>query len=161
MSYTKRQFIIAAFEELGLSDANYNLQDGQLKVALKRLDGMMATWDAKGLRLSYPIPSSPEDSNLDTETTVPDKANEAIYLNLAIKIASSFGKVVSQELKVNAREAYRTLLASNAYPLSEKQLDNLPRGAGAKVRQGYNSTYITPEDPYIEVGSDGDLDLGL
>ena len=159
MSYTKRDFILLAFEELGLSDSNYNLQDSQLNTALKRLDGMMATWNAKGLRLSYPLVSDPSSSNLDTDTTVPDKANEAIYLNLAIKIASSFGKVVSQELKVNAREAYRTLLASNAYPLSERQLDNLPRGAGAKVRQGYNSTYITPEDPYIEVGSDGDLVL--
>lgn len=160
MSWTKRQFVVAAFEELGLSDANYNLQDAQLNLALKRLDGMMATWNSKGLRLSYPLSSSPDESNLDTDTTVPDKANEAIYLNLAIKIASSFGKMVSQELKVNARQAYKDLLSSNAYPLSERQLNNVPVGAGAKVRQGYNSQFITPEDPYLEVGSDGDLDLG-
>jgi len=159
MSWTKRQFVVAAFEELGLSDANFNLSDAQLNTTLKRLDGMMATWNAKGLRLSYPIPSDPSSSNLDTDTTVPDKANEAIYLNLAIKIASSFGKIASQELKVNAREAYRTLLASNAYPLSERQLDNVPRGAGAKVRQGNTSTFITPEDPYLDVGSDGELVL--
>jgi len=160
MSWTKRQFIIAAFEELGLSDSNYNLNDGQLSTASKRLDGMMATWNSKGLRLSYPLSSNPLSINIDIDTTVPGKANEAIYLNLAIKIASSFGKTVSQELKVNAREAYRSLLSSNAYPLSQRQLDNLPRGAGAKVRQGYNTTYITPQPPYIEVGPDGDLDLG-
>lgn len=160
MSWTKRQFVVAAFEELGLSDANFNLSDAQLNTALKRLDSMMAIWNSKGLRLSYPLSSSPDVSSLDTDSTVPDKANEAIYLNLAIKIASSFGKMVSQELKVNAREAYKSLLSSNAYPLSERQLNNVPKGAGYKVRQGYNAQFITPEDPYLEVGSDGDLDLG-
>lgn len=160
MSWTKRQFIVAAFEELGLSDANFNLSDAQLNTALKRLDALMATWNSKGLRLSYPLTSDPSSSNLDTDTTVPDKANEAIYLNLAVRIAPAFGKIVSNELKVDANRAYKALLASNAYPLSERQLDNIPRGAGAKVRQGYNSTFITPEDAYIEVGSDGDLDLG-
>lgn len=159
MSYTKRQFILAAFEELGLSDANYNLQDSQLNTALKRLDGMMATWNSKGIRISYPLPSNPEDSNLDTETTVPDKANEAIYLNLAIRLAPAFGKVASQELKTSAREAYRSLLASNAYPLQERQLDSIPVGAGAKSYRSHSKRFITPEDPYLEVGSDGDLEL--
>jgi len=161
MSWTKRQFVVAAFEELGLSDANFNLSDTQLNTALKRLDAMIATWNSKGLRLSYPLPSSPEDSNIDDETTVPDAANEAIYTNLAMRVAPSFGKMVSPELKVDAKRSYRDLMSFNAYPLSERQLDNVPRGAGAKVRQGYSSTYITPEDPYIEVGSDGDLDLEI
>lgn len=164
MSWTKREFILAAFEELGLSDANYNLQDSQLKTALKRLDSMMANWNGKGVRLSYPLSSSPSsdvklDTHLDTDTTVPDVANEAIYTNLAVRMASSFGKQVSPDLKVSARDAYRTLLASNAYPVQEKQLSPLPKGAGYKTHIDNTNRFLLPQENYIDVGSDGELDL--
>lgn len=159
MSWTKKEFVLAAFEELGLSDANYNLQDSQLQTALKRLDSMMSSWNAKGIRLSYPLPSSPGDSNLDTDTTVPDAANEAIYLNLAIRIAPSFGKPVTQELKTSARDAYRILLSFNAYPVQEKQLSPLPKGAGYKTHVDNTNRFLIPNDNALDVGSDGELDL--
>ena len=164
MSWTKREFILAAFEELGLSDANYNLQDSQLKTALKRLDSMLATWNGKAIRISFPLTSSPTsdtdlEASLDVDTTVPDVANEAIYTNLAIRIASSFGKPVSMELKTNARDAYRTLLSSNAYPVPMRKRSPLPKGAGAKTHIDNTNKFILPEDSYIDVGSDGELDL--
>jgi hypothetical protein len=67
VSYTKRQFITAAFEEIGLASYVFDLQPQDLQTALRRLDAMMAEWNGKGLRLAYPIPLSPEDSDLDTE----------------------------------------------------------------------------------------------
>ena len=75
MGYTKRQFISAAFEEIGLASYVFDLQPEQLESALRRLDAMMADWNAKGIRLGYPLPSSPQDSSLDEETLVPDSAS--------------------------------------------------------------------------------------
>jgi hypothetical protein len=56
MSYTKRQFVTAAFEEIGLASYVFDLTNDELTSACKRLDAMMADWNAKGIRLSYPIP---------------------------------------------------------------------------------------------------------
>jgi len=164
MSWTKREFCLTAFEELGLSDANYNLQDSQLKTALKRLDSLLANWNGKAIRIAYPLTSSPTsdtdlEASLDVDTTVPDVANEAIYLNLAIRMASAFGKPVSLELKTSARDAYKTLLSYNAYPLPTKKFTPLPAGAGKKVHIDNSQNFILPEDSYIDVGSDGELDL--
>ncbi|OYW93885.1 MAG: hypothetical protein B7Z23_04325, partial [Pseudomonadales bacterium 32-61-5] len=87
MGYSKRQFISAAFEEVGLASYVFDLQPQQIESALRRLDAMMAEWNAKGIRLGYPLPNSPESSDLSAESQVPDSANEAIITNLAIRIA--------------------------------------------------------------------------
>ena len=74
MAYTKRDIVEQAFEEIGLASYVFDLQPQQLESALRRLDAMMATWNAKGIRLGYPLPSSPADSDLDQEVGVPDNA---------------------------------------------------------------------------------------
>jgi hypothetical protein len=71
MSYTKRQYVIAAFEEIGLASYVFDLTNNELLSACKRLDAMMAQWNAKGIRLSYPLPSNPDSTSLDADTEVP------------------------------------------------------------------------------------------
>ena len=116
MSYTKRQFVEAAFEEIGLAAYTFDLSPQQIEAAMRRLDTMMAEWNAKGIRLSYPLPGSPQDSDLDAETTVPDSANEAIITNLGIRIAPSYGKPVIAETKVAAHMEYNTLPSRQTTP---------------------------------------------
>ena len=87
MGWTRRQFVEQAFEEIGYASYVYDLEPEQLESAGRRLDAMVASWNGKGIRLGYPLPSSPELASLDTETEVPDYANEAIYTNLAVKLA--------------------------------------------------------------------------
>ena len=84
MGYTKQQFVSAALEEIGLASYVFDLQPEQLQSALRRLDAMMADWNGKGIRLGYPLPSSPQDSDLDEETLVPDSAYETIICSLGI-----------------------------------------------------------------------------
>jgi len=155
MSWTKRQFVLSAFEELGLASYTYDLQPEQLDSALHKLDAMMATWNSK-LRLSYPLPSSPELANLDDETTVPDSANEAIYLNLAIRLAPSYGKAVSMETKQNAYQAYQSLLSIATMPLQAQFNNSIPSGAGYKTPE---RPYLSPSTDPIIVGQDGELTL--
>ena len=160
MAYTKRDIVEQAFEEIGLASYVFDLQPQQRDSALRRLDAMMATWNAKGIRLGYPLPSSPADSDLDQETGVPDNAIEAMILNLAVRVAPGFGKTVSPDTKGNAKRAYNELLANSAMPL-EMQLGNetIPSGAGNKGWRYYNNPFLrAPQDP-LQVGSDGILDL--
>jgi hypothetical protein len=132
MGYTKRQFIEAAFEEIGLAAYTFDLQPEQIESALRRLDAMMATWDNKGLKLSYPIPYNPENSNLDDVTDVPVFANEAIILALAVRIAPSYGKQVSPDTKAAAKSAYDALMSLAAYPREKQLPQSMPAGAGYK-----------------------------
>lgn len=158
MSWTKRQFIESAFDEIGLASYAYDLQPEQLQSALRRLDAMMATWNNKGIRIGYPLPASPEDSDLDTETGVPDAANEAIYLNLAIRIAPGFGKQVSIDTKKSARDGYIGLLSKTS-SIQEQQLPSTtPVGAGNKPFRERDVFSPEPDDP-IDVGPDGELEL--
>ena len=160
MAYTKRDIVEQAFEEIGLASYVFDLQPQQLDSALRRLDMLMATWNARGLRLGYPLPSSPADSDLDQEINVPDSAFEAMYLNLAIQISGGFGKTVSPDTKAAAKRAYNEVVANAAQPI-EMQLGNetIPAGAGNKGWRYYNNPFLKEPDDPITVGSDGILDL--
>ncbi|CAB4168923.1 Tail accessory factor GP4 [uncultured Caudovirales phage] len=133
MSWTKREFIRQAFEEIGLASYDFDLSPEQWQSALRRLDSMMALWNAKGIRLSYPLPSSYNDSDLDEETQVPDSALDAIISGLAIRLSPSFGKIVSPETKALFKNAYDTLLIKAAQPIEMQMPGNLPMGAGNKL----------------------------
>jgi hypothetical protein len=157
MGWTKSQFVVQAFDEIGLAAYAYDLTTEQLESALRRLDSMMATWNAKGIRLGYPIPASPQDSDLDADTQVPDSANEAIYSNLSIRLAPSFGKTPTPELKSIAKSGYDVLLSRAALP-AEQQLGPLPAGAGNKPFN-IDGPFLAPKDSALEAGPDSDLDF--
>ena len=154
MGYTKRQFITGAFEEIGLADYVFDLQPEQLQSALRRLDSMMMEWNAQGIRLGYPIASSPQDSDLDTETNTPDSAWEAVITNLAIRIAPGYGKAVSPDTKVSAKGAYNILLQRATYPLEQQLPSTMPIGQGNKPWRWDNPYVNRPADP-VDAGPDG------
>jgi len=157
MSWTKRQFIDAAFEEIGLAGYVFDLEPEQLQGALRRLDAMMATWNAKGIRIGYPLPTSPQNSDLDTDTTVPDAANETIYLNLAVRIAPGYGKTVSQDTKASAKLGYDQLIAKDVFPNERQYPGTLPLGAGNKNFGNDQVFFSEPEDPLL-AGNDSELE---
>jgi hypothetical protein len=156
MGWTKRQFVTQAFEEIGLAAYVFDLNPEQLQSGLRRLDSMMATWNAKGIRLGYPLPSSPQDSDLDEQTNVPDASNEAIYLNLALRIAPSFGKTPSVDTKATAKAAYDNLLSLAAMPMEMQLPGTLPVGAGNKPWNIDQPFVNPPVDPLL-AGQDGEI----
>jgi hypothetical protein len=145
MSWTKRQFVRQAFSLIGLADYDFDLQPEQLQNALYILDSMLATWNAKGIPLSYQIAASPEDADLDTESNVPDRANEAIYTNLALRIAPTLGRQVSQDLKNQAWYAYNGLLSwAKTNPREMSMPETMPMGAGNKPWRYDGDEYTSP-----------------
>lgn len=156
MGWTKEQFVLAAFEEIGKADYAFDLQPEQLLAGLRRLDSMMAEWNGDGIRLGYPLPSSPSDSNYSADTNVPDKANTAIYANLAIRVAPIIGKTVSAETKMTARNAYRVLLNAATMPNEQQFPGTMPAGAGTKQP---TQPFLDGPDDHIDAGDDSILDF--
>ena len=132
MGYTKRQIIEQAFEEMGLASYVFDLTADQLESALRRLDLMVASWYLKNIRIGYPLPISPENSNIDQEVDTPMQANEALVLNLAVRLAPSYGKSLSPDTKANAKLTYDQLLIQAAAPIQLQYDKTLPLGAGYK-----------------------------
>lgn len=160
MSWTKRQFITQAFEEIGLAAYVFDLTPDQLDSALRRMDAMVAGWNANGVRINYPLPNSPQDSDLDQASGVPDFANEAIYLNLAVRLGPSFGKTVAQETRIAADMAYNNMANQVAFPTPERQLPNtMPLGQGPKPWRTYGNPFVNPPKSGIDAGSDGRIEF--
>lgn len=161
MSWTKRQFVTQAYEEIGYAGYVYDLEPEQLQAAMRRLDSMLATWNGRGVYINYPLPSSPGQADLDDETGVPDWANEAIYLNLAVRIGPTVGKVVSMETKAAARTAYNQVLQQITMPNEMRFPERMPSGAGNKPWRDYGDPFLQQTDdnvllpPSNEVEFDG------
>jgi len=155
MSLTKRQIVEEAYGELGMSQYVFDLDVDVIQRALRRLDAMMAEWNGRGLRLAYPIPATPDESDLDELTNLPDWANEAVTLNLAVRLAPGHGKAVSPQTLAAAKSAKDAVMARLAQP-TEIQITNLPRGAGAKNRE---STFLPGPSDLLAAGADSSLEF--
>jgi hypothetical protein len=155
VGYSKRQFVETAFAEIGLASYVFDLQPQDLEQALRRLDAMMAEWNAKGIRLGYPIPGSPQDSDINAESEVPDSANEAIICNLGIRIAASYGKSIMPQTMMIAKQAYNTLLSRATMPPQQQFPRTLPSGAGNKPWRVYDDPFIRPPVDPVLSGPDG------
>jgi hypothetical protein len=131
----------------------------QFQSALRRLDAMIAAWNALGIRLGYPLPSNPQDSDLDEQTSVPDSSVEAIYTNLAIKLAPSFGKQVMPDTKATAKESYNTLLSIAALPHQQQLPGTMPAGAGNKPWRMYDDPFLRRPVYPVLAGQDGPIDF--
>lgn len=160
MSWTKRQLIDQAFEEIGLPPWVYDILPEQYQSSLRRLDAYVASINANGVRIAYPLPNAPNDSSLDQDTGIPDYAAEALYFNLACRIAPSLGKAVSAETRQFADMSYNNLLNQTVLPALERQLPRtMPRGAGTKPWRNFNNPFVYGPTTELDAGPDDRLEL--
>jgi hypothetical protein len=116
---------------------------------------MVAGWNANGARIGWPLPSQPGESDIDAQTNAPDIANEAIYANLAVRLAPAFGKVVLPELKQLANTSYSNLLNQIIDLPPERQMPStMSQGAGNKPWRNFNSPFVRPPQENLETGAD-------
>jgi hypothetical protein len=130
--WTKKQIIEQAFEEIGLASYIFDITADQLESALRRLDLMVASWQARNIQIGYPLPASPGNSNIDDEIQTSLNNNEALVLNLAVRLAPAYGKSVSPDTKATAKLLYDQLLIEAAMPYEQQFVRTLPLGAGYK-----------------------------
>lgn len=154
MSWTKKQLIEEAFDTIGIATHSFPMQPEQYASALKKLDSMMATWNGEGIRLGYPLYSDQNDSDIDELSNIPDWSYEAVYQNLALRIAPSFGKVVMPDLKQNAKDSYDKIITRVTRP-PEMQITGLPKGQGHKGWNLASSVMLDePTEPLTDSSSD-------
>jgi hypothetical protein len=146
--WTKQQIIEQAFDELALAGYVYDLDPDQLESALRRLDTMMAQWSAVGIAIGYLLPSSPDDSDIASDSGIPDTAVEAVYMSLAVKLAASRGKTLTPQTLSAAGTGYSRLLGDAARAAARQQPmpNTMPRGAGNKPWRGCSPFFPGPAD---------------
>lgn len=155
---TKRQLITDAFRFIGLAPVVYDLTPEQLEDARRSLDSMMATWNAKGVRVGFPIALNPDNGDLDEETNLPDGCREAVYTELGKRLAPTFGKVITPDQKTIARDAYQAMLAQLAVIRPMAMPAGLPLGAGNR-RFDNRPAWSTQDEEPILTGNDGELEV--
>lgn len=159
--WTKRLLVDMAFDDLALAGYVFDLTPEEVTACVLRLDAMMATWDAKGIRIGYQSTLDPKDADPDQDAGIPDWANEAVYKNLAIRTAASFGKAVPPSLAVAAKDAFDSmqgLVAANNVPLMQYK-GNLPIGAGWKRSTINRGPFVRAPQDYLTTGPDGLLEM--
>lgn len=161
MSWTKRQLVEQAFDEIGLAAYVYDLQPEQLESALRSMDAMVAGWNTNGIRINYPLKDNPNNSDLDEDSGVPDFCIEAIYLGLACRLAPRYGKVVAIETKQYADMAYNNMANQLTELPHERQLPRtMPRGQGTKPWRNFNNPFVyAPTTDDILAGGDGPIEF--
>lgn len=161
MAWTKRQLIDEAFGVLALQGFRVNLDADQRQGALRKLDSMIGMWNGLGIRLGYPLTSNPDDSDIDSDSGIPDWANLAVYMKLSVLMASGYGKALSPETLAMAKAAYNVLLSRAASAdVQQQQLpDTMPRGAGSKPWRWHNGPFMPTPTDTIDAGSDGPIDF--
>ena len=133
MSWTKNQVILQALEEIGIFSYAFDSTAGQLQSALRQLDAMMGTWLDDGIIWDPPYPVSTDVAvgKLSEDTEAPLEALAPMYLNLAIRLAPSYGKQVNQRTVINAKTSYQSLLDNFAVG-TQYSLGTFLKGAGSK-----------------------------
>lgn len=158
MSWTRRQFCRAALKELGIGN-DYDVSPDDMEDARSRLDSMLAEWNARGIRLGYPIGQNPEDGDLDVNTNVPDAAFNAIITNLAVALAPGYGRPVLPQTTAGAARGLTALLQRAVVPVA-LQMQSMPAGAGSRGWSGgYGSYTRRPITDTPTGGPDGDIDF--
>lgn len=153
MGWTKGELVDEAYGEIALAGYVFDIGPEARQTGLRRLDAMMAQWNAVGIRLGYALPSSPTASDIDADSGLPDSATEAVFMNLAIRIASSVGKSVTQDTRNTAKSGYDTLMSRAAFPPQQQLPNTLPQGSGNKPWRRNGPFMPTPVDPLL--GTEG------
>lgn len=143
MSWTKRALISEAFSELGLAGSEFDLPPEEQMTALRRLDSMVASWEEDGIRLGYLLPTSPDDSDPDDDSGIPDTAAETVYLQLAMRLGPGFGKALNAQTRKVATDGYARLLR-RASVVPQMSRPRVLAGAGNKG-YGYGRVFLPQE----------------
>lgn len=152
---TKLDIIRLAYAECGKADYEFDLQPEDLQSALMLLDSMLAMWSGtQGIRIGYA--GGEGDGSLDVRAEVPMWAAEALYLNLALRLAPGFGKTLSPLTLVNAKAALDAVRVRTSVPLPRKLSGYA--GAGNSM---WGAAQMPRETPAIATGPDNTLTIGV
>lgn len=146
MSTNKRDIVLDAFEEAGISPSVFDLKPEETQSVLRRCERMVAAWHSRGITIPYAFGESP-DADLDEDSGLPLANVEAVVENLALIVCGLFGKQVPASLAASAAQSYAALLADGVKnaDASRPVRANMPVGAGNR-QHTRQQVFIQPDD---------------
>lgn len=130
MGWSKRDYVVGAFEEIGLGSYSFDIPPEQEQMALRRLDAMIAEWAARGIHIGWPISSDPIGADPEQQTETSDLARQAIVSNLALRIAGPFGKSPPDFVRTTAHRSLANLVRAAVRTPEMQMPGTFPLGAG-------------------------------
>lgn len=124
---TNSQIIADALELIGVLSEGETPSADHGSHALRKLNQMMASWEADGTVLGYFQQSSTSDT-----CPIPDWAELGVYGKLALELAPFYGKPITGEIARVADAGY-SLILRRLMSLAMKGADMTHLGAGSGV----------------------------
>ena len=122
---TVLQIVEGAAEKIGVKEAESDLEAADFQVIVNEMNDMLAIWSDKGLTPAF------KEVTESTDTVDVDRnAVSAIKNALAIQIAPSFERIVTQALAKIAASSLADLEASTDFIGEIAYPDTLPTGSG-------------------------------
>ena len=135
---TALQIVNGAAEKLGVKTAEAPLEAVDAQSILDEMNDLLLEWADLNL-----TPAFDEITDLSATVYVDRNAVSAIKNNLALRIAPTFQRVVSQALASIADTSLRALEASSVYIGEVALPDTLPVGSGNECgSQYYNDRFF-------------------
>lgn len=139
---TKRELVQAALNEIGIADYEFDITPEELSSGVRRLNTMLSQWSLKGVRVPYNFVGGTSD-----DSGLPATFHEAVIMNLAIRLAPSYGKEPSMGVMAIAKQALSSIYAKSALP-QEIRFPSMPIGAGYK---SVDTVFTDPVDTSVDI----------
>lgn len=144
MAKTKSDIVASALNKLAVTGFDYEIDPEELKAGVVALESLMADWDARGIKIGYAFAADPETANISDPCGLPDIAFRAVTYHLAIDLADSYGKQVSQSIAAGANSAMTSLMSATQYIPQVQYSSRMPRGSGNNLRHNRFMRFYRP-----------------
>ena len=122
---TAKQLIDGALLDLQVKAAGVDLTDSEYSDSILVLNQMMLSLDRNGIRLNYSVISDKSE-----DITVPDWSESMVRARLAVKLATMFGRNVSESLRLSVIEETSIVKNSIVSIIQPSLPSNMPTGSG-------------------------------
>lgn len=122
---TAIDLISGALEHLGINPSDSPITGGQLNRGIRRLNGLLSTWESSGILLGFSRIKNGADV-----VRVPFEAEQAIESSLAALLAPSYSKGITPTLSAIITDMMNKMLRSITEPINVEYPDTLPVGSG-------------------------------
>jgi hypothetical protein len=127
---TKGALGARALHHLGIANYVFDVESEETISTLKTLDSMIAEWQAKLNDMGYIQPATNGTSQPSDPAGIDEAMVEAVAANLALRVAPSYGKTTSGELRAMARDGRSFVFSSYSRARAVEIPSYLPLGAG-------------------------------
>jgi P22 tail accessory factor len=127
-----------ALQEIIVQASEQPLRPTESATAIRYLNRLVTSWP---FELGY-IPVVATSDTL----CIPRYAQRCIVLNLAMELAPQFGQMVSQDLRINASNAYSDLLSRKSKITTARIPAGVPMGSGNRATGYTAATFFSGEE---------------